>query len=127
MHGWPAMADTVASVVATLPPDDRRHAMVYAQNYGEASAVNFFRPDLPVCYSGHNNYWLWGPPPADTRVVVILGGRRADHLKSLARVDSVALFHAPWVMPYEDSLGVFVCREPRAPLAELWQRTRHYE
>jgi hypothetical protein len=127
MHGWPAMADTVASVVATLPPDDRRHAMIYAQNYGEASAVNFFRPDLPICYSGHNSYWLWGPPPADTRVVVILGGRRADHLKSLARVDSVALFHAPWVMPYEDSLGVFVCREPRAPLAELWQRSRHYE
>ena len=127
MHGWPAMADTVAAVVAKLPAEDRRHAMIYAQNYGEASAINFFRPDLPVCYSGHNSYWLWGPPPADTRVVVILGGRSVDHLKSLARVDSVAMFHAPWVMPYEDSLGVFVGREPRAPIAELWKGTRSYQ
>jgi hypothetical protein len=37
------------------------------------------------------------------------------------------MFHAPWVMPYEDSLGVFVCREPRAPIPELWKQAKHYE
>jgi hypothetical protein len=126
MHGWRAMADTVGSVVATLSAEDRAHAVIYAQNYGEASAVNFFRPDLPPCVSGHNNYWLWGPGPPGTTLVVILGGRSLDHLRSFVRVDSVAMFHAPWVMPYEDSLGVFVCREPRAPIPELWKRTRNY-
>ena len=127
MHGWRAMADTVGSVVEKLSAEDRAHAVIFAQNYGEASAVNFFRPDLPPCISGHNNYWLWGPGPPGTKVVVILGGRSVDHLKSLARVDSVAMFHAPWVMPYEDSLGVFVCREPRQPIPELWKRAKHYQ
>ena len=127
MHGWPAMADTVGSVVAKLTADERRHAVIYAQNYGEASAVNFFRPDLPVCICGHNNYWLWGPGPPGTNLVVILGGNRVDHMRSFARVDSVAMFHAPWVMPYEDSLSVFVCREPRAPIPDLWARARHYD
>ena len=127
MHGWRAMADTVGAVVAKLDASDREHTVIYAQNYGEASAVNFFRPDLPVCVSGHNNYWLWGPGPSGTRVVVILGGRSEDHRRSFARVDSLALFHAPWVMPYEDSLGVFVCREPRAPIPVLWEQSRHYE
>jgi len=127
MHGWRAMADTVGSVVARLSEEERRHTVIFAQNYGEASAINFFRPDLPPCISGHNNYWLWGPGPAGTQVVVILGGRSVDHLKSLARVDSVAMFHAPWVMPYEDSLGVFVCRAPRQPIPELWKRAKRYE
>lgn len=126
MHGWRAMADTVGSVVATLSAEDRGHAVIYAQNYGEASAVNFFRPDLPPCISGHNSYWLWGPGPPGTTLVVILGGRSVDHHRSFVRVDSVAMFHAPWVMPYEDSLGVFVCREPRAAIPELWRRAKSY-
>jgi len=127
MHGWPAMADTVGAVIARLDPEERARTVIYAQNYGEASAINFFRPDLPPGISGHNNYWLWGPGPPGRSVVVILGGRSVDHARSFARVDSVAMFHAPWVMPYEDSLGVFVCREPRAPIADLWKLAKHYE
>ncbi|MBI1798931.1 MAG: glycosyltransferase family 39 protein [Candidatus Eisenbacteria bacterium] len=128
MHGWEAMADSVASVVSRLNPDQRRHALVYAQNYGEASAINFFgrRLGLPRAISGHNNYWLWGPGPADTRVVIIFGGRRADHLASFESVDSVSVFHAPYVMPYEDGQTLFIARRPRLPLAELWPRVRSY-
>ena len=128
MHGWEAMADTMASVCATLSPAERAHTVIYAQNYGEASAINFFgrRLGLPLGISGHNNYWLWGPGPAGTQVVVIFGGRIEDHLESFERVDSVSVFHAPWVMPYEEGRTIFIARRPRAPLAELWPHAKSY-
>jgi hypothetical protein len=40
-------------VYDALPPQDRAHAVVFGDNYGEASAVAFFTPDLPVI-SVHN-------------------------------------------------------------------------
>ena len=63
MHGWREMAEAVAGVVRSLPPEDRAKACVFGQNYGEAGAVEYFARDLglPPAISGHNSYWLWGP------------------------------------------------------------------
>ena len=126
MHGWQAMADTVASVVARLTPQERAATTIFAQNYGEASAINLLGHGLPRCVSGHNNYWLWGPG-REARVVVIVGGDPADNRQFFARVDSVSQFHAPWVMPYEDSLTIWVAREPRAPLSVMWPKLKGYD
>ena len=51
------------------------------RNYGEAGAINFLgrRCRRTAAISGHNNYWLWGPGPANRDVLLILGGRREDH------------------------------------------------
>ena len=44
MFGWEALADAVARVVRTLPPDERATARIYVQNYGEAGALEYFGP-----------------------------------------------------------------------------------
>jgi hypothetical protein len=60
MHGWPELAATVANVYQSLPPEERAEAVIVAQNYGEAGAIEFFGRSarLPVI-SGHNQYFLW--------------------------------------------------------------------
>ena len=52
---------TVARVYRSLPADERSQAVIAAQNYGEAAAIEFLgrSPSLPVI-SGHNQYFLWG-------------------------------------------------------------------
>jgi len=42
MHGWPALAAQVAGVYQSLPPGERAQAVIYAENYGEAAAIDFF-------------------------------------------------------------------------------------
>ena len=44
-------------------------------NYGDASAVNFFgrRCGLPTAFSNHQNYWLWGARGATGEIVIALG------------------------------------------------------
>jgi len=127
-HGWPELEAAVARVYRSLPPDEQRQASVYARNYGEAGAIDFFgeRDGLPPARSGHNSYYTWGPPPGD--IVTAVGGAREDYLRHFRTVDEVArLPPNPWVMPYEDELPIYVARGLKVPRAEAWAAARHYE
>ncbi len=127
-HGWPELEAAVARVYRALPPDERARAGLFAQNYGEAGALDFFgaRDRLPPATAGHNSYWTWGPPRGD--VLIAVGGRRADYEQDFAEVvEAARLPPNPWVMPYEDELPIFVLRGARRPMAELWPSARHYE
>jgi hypothetical protein len=60
MTGWREIADKLAEAYWSLSPEDRAKAGILVGNYGEASAVNVYRPDVPTAISGHQNYWYWG-------------------------------------------------------------------
>ncbi len=129
MFGWEELAAHVSEVYQALPEAERKQAVVYAQNYGEAAALEHYREtyDLPLVISGHNNYWLWGYGEQDPSVMIIVGGRKKDHLRSFEEVDSVAVHRAAYAMPYENNLPIFICRRLRAPAAEIWPGSKHYD
>ena len=129
MHGWEALASRVSRVYQALPEGDKKQASVYVQNYGEAAALEHYQRkyDLPPVISSHNNYWLWGFGDSEPEVMIIVGGEQVDHLKSFERVDSVAVHQAPYVMPYENNLPIFVCRGLRAPSPEIWPGSKHFD
>ncbi len=129
-HGLAEIAAAVAAVWRALPPDERRTAGIFAQNYGEAAAIDVLDAGqgLPPATSGHNSYWLWGPPrPADP--VVIVGDAREDCGRGAYRTRILAgrAADAPWAMPYERGRLVWICRGLDRPVSELWPLTRHYE
>lgn len=126
-HGWERLARAVAEVVAALPAAQRERATIYAQNYGEAAAIELLGGPLPKVTSGHNNYFLWGPGP-DEGPWIIVGGKPASHREVFADVREVArLPHDPLVMPYEDQLPIWLCRSPKRSIQSVWPSTRHYE
>jgi hypothetical protein len=129
MFGWEDMAAGVSRAYATLTPEERKHCVVYGQNYGEAGAIDFFGPryGLPRAISGHNNYWLWPPTEDQVQVVLIIGGKPEDHAKTFASVEPVAAIENPYGMPYERNLTVYACRRIKVPLALAWDRSRHYD
>ena len=45
MHGWEELTDRVESVVATLPQAEREDLVIFASNYGEAGAIEYFGRD----------------------------------------------------------------------------------
>jgi 4-amino-4-deoxy-L-arabinose transferase-like glycosyltransferase len=129
MLGWPEMVESVARVWKALPAEVRAHAVVYAQNYGEAAAIDLYGParGLPPAYSGHNSYWLWGPPPENTRAVLVVGGRAEDHRRSFERVEQVGETpDSPWSMPYERKRPIWLLAGPRVPFTTLWAAVRLY-
>ncbi len=119
MTGWRAIADELAGAYWALAPQDRAKAVIFTENYGEASAVNVYRPDVPVAISGHQNYWYWGPRGHDGSVTIVFGGSRKKHESDFASVVEIARNTNPWGQPYE-SAPIYLCRHPRLPLSELW-------
>jgi hypothetical protein len=127
--GWREMVAEVARVYSTLPVEDRPHTMVFAQNYGEAGAVDFFGEvfGLPPAISGHNNYWHWGTRGRSPETLIIIGGRSEDHRQAFESVEAAGTHSHPFAMPYESPLTIYVCRRPKRPLEEIWPRVRHYD
>ena len=129
MHGWQQLAESVARVHQELPAEERSRACVFGQNYGHAGAIDFFGPrlGLPRAISGHNSYWMWGPGECDGQVMIVIGGRHEDLVKSFAEVAEGGRYHCSDCMPYEDKKTIWVARGLRIPIAEAWPRTKHFD
>ncbi len=129
-HGWEALAAAVAGVARSLPPGERARAAVFAQNYGEAAALEVHAAglDVPVV-SGHNQYFLWGPPSSGGDPLIVVSDAHEDCGGGLYRERTLAarLPASPWVMPYEDARWIWICRGATRPLADLWPAVRHYQ
>jgi Dolichyl-phosphate-mannose-protein mannosyltransferase len=122
MFGWENMATQIAHVYHALPQSEQASCAILAGNYGEAGAIDHFGPalGLPAAISGHNSYYFWGPR-GYTGSCVILFGERADELKGLFEdAQPVGAISDPHAAIAESNVQVYICRKPRAPLAELW-------
>lgn len=128
MHGWGAMTAEVARVYEALPPEEKKEARLFAQNYGEAGALRELgKPyGLPPVISGHNNHFLWGTGGWDGGVLVILGGDEEDNRAACRDLKKAGEVRCGLCMPYEDRNPVYVCRGFTQPLDEMWPRIKKY-
>ncbi len=128
MHGWPELADAVAGVYRRLPAEDRARACVFAQNYGEAGAIDLFGPPLglPKAISGHNSYFLWGPRGCTGEVVIIIGDERASLARQYGSIELGATHTCTDCMPYENNLPIWIARGLKVPMSVAWPATKDY-
>lgn len=129
MFGWPELAETMARVYSTLSPEERRRAFILVDNYGEASAINFFGPSLglPPAISGHNAYFTWGPGPnVDADLMIDMNATVDDDRNYCADARLGGVHHNRYAMPYEQNLSIVICRGSYEPLWKLFPKQRHF-
>ena len=128
MHGWEEMTAAVARVYNSLPAEERARCAVFARNYGQAGAIDLFgaRYGLPKAIGKHQNYFLWGPREYTGECVITVGERETDVRKSFDQIERAATITHPYVLPHENNLPVFICRQPKMPLKELWPQVKCY-
>lgn len=118
--GWEHLASVVADVYGGLSVEDQDRCVVLGQNYGHAGAIEYWsqKYDLPAAYATHNNYWFWGPPPADTELVIVIRGD-PELLRTLFEdVVEVAVAETPDAL--ESRMTIWLCTGLRRPLGEVW-------
>jgi 4-amino-4-deoxy-L-arabinose transferase-like glycosyltransferase len=120
MQGWHELADTVARVHATLPAT----TCVYANNYGEAGAIDLYTSIHTI--AGHNSYYLWGPGECTADPLIIVGVARAELEPLFDTITLAATHHCADCMPYEASLPIWIVRGARAAMPAIWPRTRSF-
>jgi hypothetical protein len=128
MFGWEELARTISRVYTGLPEAERATARVFATNYGQAGALEYYaaRYALPPVVSPHNNYWYWGPGAEDGGTLIIIGGRREDHLQAFEQVEEVARTACTLCMPYENDRPIYVGRGWRVSLKAIWPREKRF-
>lgn len=127
--GWPEMVEQIAAVYRSLPAEDQRKAGIFAQDYGEAGAVDFFgaRYGLPPALSGHQNYFLWGPRGYTGDVLVVLDWPSDSNCHEFASVEDRGQVHiSQWAMPAEQHVHIYVCRGLKIPMSELWPHVKKW-
>jgi hypothetical protein len=128
MQGWDNMVATVARVYHGLPPEEQAECAILSGNYGEAGAIDLLGKSygLPEAISGHNNYYLWGPRAYSGEAVISLGVSYQLLEQLFGEVQPAATISNPYAMPVENHLPVYICRKPKAPLAQMWPKLRYY-
>ncbi len=121
---WEEFVAEVARVYETLPEEDRKECVIFAGSYHTAGAIDFLgkKYDLPPARSNHNNYWLWGPGDTSYDVVIVVGLEVPK--ASLEDLFGEVVIAGRTSCEYTDRLGrtnpIYVCREIKRPIAEVW-------
>jgi hypothetical protein len=118
------MARNVAVAYNSLSEQDKAKACILLRNYGEAGAIWVFgdKYGLPKPISGHLQYYIWGPRGYSGEVTISLDeDPETLNLKiHFDQVKAVTDHACRWAIPYEKYLDVYVCRQPKKPLEEMW-------
>jgi len=126
--GWHEMVEKTAHVYNSLPSQERAITGIYADNYGEASAINLFgrAHGLPVAISGHQSYWLWGPHGYSEQEAIMITDASPARLKRyFASCSEEAVLNNPLSMPWEKK-PIYLCRGGIHSFAADWKDLKHY-
>ena len=126
--GWQEIVAKTAEAYSRLSPEERPGCGIFAQDYGQAGAVDFFgrRYGLPPALSGHQTYYLWGPRGYSGNCLIVLDDDR-ERLEALfERVEFVGLSaDNPYAL--EREVPVFICRGAKfGSLEKVWPQLKKW-
>jgi hypothetical protein len=126
--GWKEIADEAEVAWERIPSEERADCAIFAQDYGQAGAIDFFgRPHgLPGALSGDRTYWLWGARGYSGSCMIVLGDRRSRLEELFRSVEYVgASADNPWAL--EKNISVYICRGAKfGALSQLWPQLKRW-
>jgi hypothetical protein len=123
--GWPTY---VAQISAAYKSVSATNAVILAANYAEFGAIDKYGPGLPRVYSGHNELYEYGPPPAQVTEVLAVGftidflQRRFASCKQVGTLDNKL-----GIANEEQGRPLVICQNPLDSWAALWPGFRHLD
>jgi hypothetical protein len=120
--GWQEIVAETAVAWNQLSPAERSDCGIFAQDYGQAGAIDFLGPryGLPPSLSGHQTWFLWGPRGYSGNCMIVLDDSR-QNLEALWK--NVQYVGTSTDNPYalEKQIDVFICRGSKfGSWAGLW-------
>jgi hypothetical protein len=126
--GWREMTEETARVYKSLSPEERAKTAIFANNYGEAGAIDFFGPrlGLPKSICNHQSYWLWGPRDYDGSIVIVLGSDGSGDRKHFQTVEAAGHVEHPYSRR-DEHYDIFLGRGFTGDLRNDWAKIKKYD
>jgi Dolichyl-phosphate-mannose-protein mannosyltransferase len=128
MFGWEEIAQRVAAFYHTLPPEERQKTAIFANNYGEGGAIDFFGPKygLPKAIGGHQNYWIWGPRNYTGESLIVLGeGEERNMQQDCTSYSIVGNTNDP-LSRRDEWNPIYYCRGFKWTLPSIWPELKRW-
>ncbi len=128
MFGWEQIVERVAVYYRTLSPEEQRKTAIFANNYGDAGAIDFFGPKygLPKAIGGHQNYWIWGPRQYTGESMIVLGeGNQRNMQTKCASYSIVGNTNDP-LSRRDEWAPIYHCRGFKWNLQTIWPELKHW-
>lgn len=127
MFGWDEMTKKVADTYNSLTPDQQKHTIIWADNYGEAGAIHHFRKlyNLPDVYSLASSFTLWTPPSLSPDYIIYIDDnnnvpkRLAPYMESYKKVGEV---ENP--IAREKGVSIYLLTKPGKMFTYIYQHER---
>jgi len=127
MLGWDELARKVADTYHSLTPDQQKHAIIWADNYGEAGAIHHFREqyNLPDVYSLDSSFTLWSPPTLSPDYIIYIDDsnnvpdRLSHWVQSYKKTGEITN-----PLAVEKGTSVYLLAKPNAQFERIYQTER---
>jgi hypothetical protein len=126
--GWKEIADEAEVAWNRIPPQERADCGIFAQDYGQAGAIDFFgrAHGMPGAMSGDRTYWLWGPHAYSGSCMIVLDDRKEVLERYWNQVEYVGT-SAPNDWALEQQIPVFICRGKKFDSwAKVWPHLKRW-
>jgi hypothetical protein len=126
--GWNEIVAETAVAWNQLGPSERHDCGIFAQDYGQAGAIDFLGRSygLPQSLSGHQTWFLWGPRGYSGNCMIVLDDEKEVLEKLWSNVEYVGTSaDNPYAL--EKQIPVFICRGSKfGTLTDLWPSVKRW-
>jgi hypothetical protein len=128
MFGFPTMVSEIAAVYNTIPESERYDCAIFADNYGEAAAIDYLgtKYGLPKAICSHNSYFMWGPREYTGKLVISVGIPVENLKAAFESVTLTAIVKDKYATRFERNLPICICKNLRIPFGRMWPNLKNY-
>lgn len=122
IFGWKEQVQLVNNVFKSLPPDVREQSMFWAENYGEAGALQILGDKYGLFdpISRHGSFWLWGYGNPNAQVWISIGNAKESVEHMFEQVELVKIIYHKYAISEENKIPLYICRNPRVDIPVWW-------
>jgi hypothetical protein len=126
MLGWEQMVTAVAKTYHSLPDSVQEICAIYASNYGEAGAIDYYGKyyNLPKCISKGGSFWNWGFRDYLGDWMITVGARKSEALQHYEVVEEGAPFFYPHAR--ESGTPILIASQQKRSLYKIWQLLKEH-
>ena len=110
MLGWEEMAKKMSAAYEKLDSTEKKHTVLFCDNYGQAGAVNFYgkKYHLPEAYSDNASFLYWLPDTSRVVNLVLLTDDEHEMEHPFIKDFSSAILNDSVTTPYARERGSLI-------------------